>query len=122
MNHDDFYHPMFDHSPIVGNVETRHHWWRRDRYRWTCRCGERGPAEPAALAAQHANDHYRLAVPEDALKRHQTTIEEAQKMDTPDGLWRWICSCGRYGGVESLTAAKKSGIQHAKAVKGVFTS
>lgn len=45
---------------------------------------------------------------------HVIEVVPAQKMDTPVGLYRFTCSCGRRGGVESRRGALRSGVQHAR--------
>lgn len=46
---------------------------------------------------------------------HRLAIIPAYKMDTPEGLFRPVCSCGYRGGVDTHTEAHNAGRQHVKA-------
>ena len=50
------------------------------------------------------------------MKLHWPSTEAANKMDTPIGLFRGVCSCGwRQVGVDSLRGAITAAAQHADA-------
>jgi hypothetical protein len=46
---------------------------------------------------------------------HDIAVKPTQKMDTPTGLFRGVCSCGWLGGVDTQKFATKAALQHKEA-------